>query len=103
TGGAAMSMELVDKIYDKYGIRVLEGYGLTETSPVVSFNPSIEANKPGSIGLPIWGVEVRVMREDDQFAAPGEEGEIVIRGHNLMKGYLNAPEANAATFRLGWL
>ncbi|MBI2423254.1 MAG: long-chain fatty acid--CoA ligase [Candidatus Hydrogenedentes bacterium] len=103
TGGAAMSMELADKIRDRYGIQVLEGYGLTETSPVVSFNPSPEKNRPGSIGLPIWGVEVQIMRPDGTFAKPGEEAEIVIRGHNLMKGYLNAPEATEAIFQGGWL
>lgn len=102
TGGAAMPVPLAAAFTKTFGVPVLEGYGLTETSPVVCWNPNPERNRPGSIGLPIWGVRMRIMREDGSFAAPGEEGEIVIRGHNVMKGYLNLPEITQEVFRQGW-
>jgi len=102
TGGAAMPVPLAAQFTGLFGVPVLEGYGLTETSPVVCWNPDAERNRPGSIGLPIWGVRMRIMREDGTFAGPGEEGEIVIRGHNVMKGYLNLPEVNQEVFRHGW-
>ncbi|HNR31795.1 MAG TPA: long-chain fatty acid--CoA ligase [Candidatus Hydrogenedentes bacterium] len=103
TGGAAMPVPLAAQFTERFGVPVLEGYGLTETSPVACWNPDAERNRPGSIGLPIWGVRMRIMREDGTFAAPGEQGEIVMRGHNVMKGYLNLPEVNAEVFRGGWL
>jgi long-chain acyl-CoA synthetase len=102
TGGATMPVALAQEFTERFGIPVLEGYGLTETSPVVSFNPSVEANKPGSIGKAIWGVRVQIMREDGSFAGPGEEGEVVVRGHNIMKGYYNKPEATAQVMQGGW-
>ncbi|MBI2431252.1 MAG: long-chain fatty acid--CoA ligase [Candidatus Hydrogenedentes bacterium] len=102
TGGSALPLELAREFTARFGIALLEGYGLTETSPVVSFNPSVAENKPGSIGKPIWGCRVRIMREDGSFAAPGEEGEVVVRGHNVMKGYHSKPEATGQTMLGGW-
>lgn len=102
TGGSAMPAELAARFTEMFHVPVLEGYGLTETSPVVCWNPSAEKNKPGSIGLPIWGVRMNVMREDGSFAAVGETGEVVVRGHNVMKGYWNRPELNAEVFKGGW-
>ena len=78
---------------ERFGCQVLEGYGLSETSPVASFNRRDRERKPGSIGLPIDGVEMRVVDETAEW--PGEVGEIAIRGHNVMKGYWNQPEATA--------
>jgi long-chain acyl-CoA synthetase len=103
SGGAALLPETGQAFTERFGIHVLEGYGLTETSPVVCWNPSVERNKPGSLGLPIWGVQMRIQREDGGWAEPGEVGEIVVRGHNVMKGYLNCPEVNADVMRDGWL
>jgi long-chain acyl-CoA synthetase len=80
---------------------ILEGYGLSETSPVASFNRAEKA-KAGSIGLPIDGVEMAVVGEDDQPLTPGEVGEIVIRGHNVMRGYWNRPDATSEALRGGW-
>jgi long-chain acyl-CoA synthetase len=74
---------------------VLEGYGLSETSPVASFNHPDRERKPGSIGTPIAGVEMRVVDDQRQEVAQGDVGEIAIRGHNVMKGYWNRPEATA--------
>lgn len=101
-GGSAMPKELSAKFTQLFNVPVLEGYGLTETSPVVCWNPDAERNRPGSIGLPIWGVRMNIMRDDGTFAGVGEEGEIVVRGHNVMKGYWNRPEINAEVFRGGW-
>jgi len=81
---------------------VLEGYGLSETSPVASFNHPDRERKPGTIGQPVEGVEMKVVDEDDNEVDQGEVGEIVIRGHNVMKGYWRKPEATEETIRDGW-
>jgi long-chain acyl-CoA synthetase len=102
SGGAAMPVEVMRGFEEKFGCMVLEGYGLSETSPVASFNPRNRERKPGSIGTPIEGVEMKVVDDDDNEVAPGEVGEIVIRGHNVMKGYWRRPEATAEAIKDGW-
>jgi len=79
----------------EFGCMILEGYGLSETSPVACFNHPDRERKPGSIGTPIEGVEMRLVDDGRRTAAPGEVGEIAIRGHNVMNGYWNRPEATA--------
>ncbi len=82
---------------------ILEGYGLSETSPVATFNRVDRPRRPGSVGLPAWGVEVKVVRDDGSPAAVGEPGEIAIRGHNVMKGYFRRPAATAEAIDCqGW-
>jgi long-chain acyl-CoA synthetase len=81
---------------------ILEGYGLSETSPVASFNHPDAERKPGSIGTPVEGVEMRVVGLDGGGLPPGEVGEIAIRGHNVMKGYWGRPEATAEAIPDGW-
>jgi long-chain acyl-CoA synthetase len=103
SGGSAMPVELLRGFEDAFGCKVLEGYGLSESSPVASFNPRDRERKPGSIGVPIRGVEMKVVDDDGHEVPRGEIGEIVIRGHNVMKGYWNKPEATAETLRDGWL
>jgi len=103
TGGAPMPRELAAAFHDRYGMEILEGYGLTETSPVVAFNVSQETNRPGSVGQAIYGCRVRVLRDDDSVADPEEVGEVVVRGPNVMQGYLKDPEGTAAAFHDGWL
>jgi long-chain acyl-CoA synthetase len=95
SGGAAMPVELMRAFEAQFGCQVLEGYGLSETSPVASFNRRDRERKPGSIGLPIDGVEMRVVDDDGTEVAQGEVGEIAIRGHNVMKGYWRRPDATA--------
>jgi long-chain acyl-CoA synthetase len=80
----------------------LEGYGLSETSPVASFNHPDRERKAGSIGTPVEGVDMRVVDWEGNEVAPGEVGEIAIRGHNVMKGYWRRPEATAAAIPDGW-
>jgi long-chain acyl-CoA synthetase len=102
SGGAAMPVELMRAFEQAFDCAILEGYGLSETSPVASFNQPGKVRKPGSIGTPIDGVEMRVVDEHDQEVPQGEVGEIVIRGHNIMKGYLGRPDATAEALRGGW-
>jgi long-chain acyl-CoA synthetase len=84
-------------------VPILEGYGLSETSPIATFNRVDRPRRPGSIGLPVWGVEVKILADDGSEAKHGEAGEIVIRGHNVMKGYFRRPEATAAAIDAqGW-
>jgi long-chain acyl-CoA synthetase len=93
SGGSAMPVELMRGFEDAFGCKVLEGYGLSETSPVASFNHPDRERKPGSIGTPVDGVEMKVVDDDGNDVPQGEVGEIVIRGHNVMKGYWRKPEA----------
>ena len=105
SGGAAIPGEVIRAFEEKFsGVVILEGYGLSETASTTTFNISAEQRKVLSIGKPIWGVEVRVVDGADKPLPPGPEniGEIVIRGHILMKGYYRNPEATAEAFGGGW-
>jgi long-chain acyl-CoA synthetase len=102
SGGAALPVEVLHGCEKAFGATILEGYGLSETSPVASFNQLGQERKAGSIGTPIEGVEMKVVDDDDNELAPGEVGELVIRGHNIMKGYWNRPDATAEAMRGGW-
>jgi len=102
SGGAAMPVEVMLAFNEKFNVKILEGYGLSETSPIAVFNRLDREVKPGSIGLPVWGVQVRVVDQDDHDVGTNEVGEIVIRGHNVMKGYYKRPEATAEAMRNGW-
>jgi long-chain acyl-CoA synthetase len=102
TGGASMPVEVLRGFEDAFGAKVMEGYGLSETSPVASSNHPHMERKPGSIGTPIEGVEMKVVDEEGEEAPRGEVGEIAIRGHNVMKGYWRRPDATAEAMRGGW-
>jgi long-chain acyl-CoA synthetase len=102
SGGASLPVEVLRGVEQAFGFRLLEGYGLSETSPVASFNHPDRPSKPGSVGTPIRGVEFGLRDEEDREVADGEIGEIVIRGENVMKGYWNQPEATAEAMRGGW-
>jgi long-chain acyl-CoA synthetase len=102
TGGASMPVEVLRGFEEVFGAIILEGYGLSETSPVACSNHPGRERKPGSIGTPIEGVEMRVVDEHDNPVEQGEVGEIVIRGHNIMKGYWQKPEATEEAMRSGW-
>jgi long-chain acyl-CoA synthetase len=102
SGGAPMPVEVMKEFERVFGIRVLEGYGLSETSPLACFNHFERPSKPGTVGQPIFGVDVKCFDENDREVAPGERGEVVIRGANVMKGYYKRPEATDETFRSGW-
>ncbi|MFC4507721.1 MULTISPECIES: long-chain-fatty-acid--CoA ligase [Streptomyces] len=103
-GGSSLPVEVLTEFEKRFGVPILEGFGMSETSGVATFNHRDRPRKPGSVGVPLWGVEVRVVREDGTEAAVDESGEIWLRGHNVMKGYLGRPEATAeAVDAQGWL
>jgi len=102
SGGASLPVEVLRAFESQFGTQILEGYGLSETSPVASFNHPDRERKPGSIGTPIRDVRMRVVDEQDAEVPVGEVGEIVIQGPNVMKGYWNRPDATAEAMRGGW-
>lgn len=102
SGGASMPVEVLKDFEEEFGVVILEGYGLSETSPGACFNRSSEERKVGSIGIPFWGVELKIVDENDEEAPVGERGELLVRGHNVMKGYYKNPEANEESMKNGW-
>lgn len=106
SGGASIPGGVLRGFEEKFGgVVILEGYGLSETASTASFNISAEQRKVLSIGKPIWGVQMAIVDPDGGPLPPGEEnvGEVVVRGHNVMKGYYKRPEATAEAIRGGWL
>ena len=95
SGGAALPMEILTAFEKEFGCPVIEGYGLSETSPVASFGRLDMERKPGTIGTPIEGVEMRIVDEEGKVLGVGDVGEVQIKGPNVMKGYWNMPEATA--------
>ncbi|MBD3783288.1 MAG: long-chain fatty acid--CoA ligase [Micrococcales bacterium] len=102
SGGSAMPLEVMKAFEEKFGCVILEGYGLSETSPVASFNMPDRERKPGTIGIAIPGCEMRCVDLDGNEVPVGEVGEIAIRGDNVMKGYWNKPDATAEAIPDGW-
>ncbi len=102
SGGAPMPVEVMKNFEETFGCTVLEGYGLSETSPVASFNQPDMERKPGSIGVPVRGVEMRLLDDDGNDVADGEVGEIAIRGENVMKGYWGREDATDEAIPDGW-
>ena len=103
SGAASLSVEVLKKFETKFHIPLLEGYGLTEASPVVSINP-LKKRKPGSVGLPIPGVDVKVVSEEGNPLPPDKEGELLVKGGNVMKGYYKLPDETKETIiKDGWL
>jgi len=102
SGGAPMPVALMREFETAFGVRILEGYGLSETAPVACFNQVYRPSKPGTVGPAIFSCEVRVVDADDQALPTGDAGEIVIRGHNVMKGYYKRPAETAEALRGGW-
>jgi long-chain acyl-CoA synthetase len=102
-GGSSLPVEIIRAVKERFGVTILEGYGLSETSPVATFSDPDSDPRPGSIGIPIWGVEVKLIDEMwNTVEGVDEIGEIAIRGHNIMRGYYNRPEATAEVMRDGW-
>ncbi|MER6945315.1 long-chain fatty acid--CoA ligase [Nonomuraea sp. NPDC000554] len=102
SGGAALPVEIHHRFHRRFGTTLLEGYGLSETSPLATFTPRDAEPRPGSIGKPVWGVEVDLIANDWTSVDAGQVGEIVVRGHNVMRGYYRRPEATAEVMRDGW-
>jgi len=102
SGGAPMPVEVMKDFERVFGVRVMEGYGLSETSPLTNFNHFAKPSKPGLVGQNIFAVEVRCVDENDEEVPTGTRGEVVMRGPNVMKGYYKRREETAAAFRNGW-
>ncbi|MGG5170630.1 long-chain-fatty-acid--CoA ligase [Pseudarthrobacter sp. J1738] len=106
SGGASLPLAVMDRFREVYDSEIYEGYGLTETSPVASFNHVGVPPRPGTVGTAVWGVDVEIARpevtDSIELLPTGELGELVVRGHNLFKGYLNRPDATAEAVVDGW-
>jgi long-chain acyl-CoA synthetase len=105
SGGASLPVEIITQFRQRFGVQILEGYGLSETSPLAMFSDPTREPRPGSIGVPVWGVELKLVDEEwNTVEGSGSDvvGEIAIRGQNVMTGYLRNPTATAAAVRDGW-
>jgi long-chain acyl-CoA synthetase len=102
SGGAAMPVEVMKAFESHFGISILEGYGLSETSPIATFSFLDHDRIAGCVGKAVWGTNVRIVDAEGAPVPTGDLGEIVVRGHNVMKGYYNRPEATAEAIRDGW-
>ncbi len=102
SGGAALPIEVLNQFREKFGISILEGYGLSETSPVACFNTLMKEQKPGTVGPAIDLCEVKIVDVSDNEVPIGETGEVVIRGTNIMKSYYNRPDATRDVLINGW-
>ena len=103
SGGSALPVQVLEDFEKRFGVPILEGYGMSEGSPVVTFNHLEIGRKPGSVGTPVWGVEVKLVDDNDNEVPRGEKGELCYRGHNVMKGYYKRPEVNAEVLKGGWM
>lgn len=103
SGGSSLPVALLHNFEEKFDVRISEGYGLSEASPVTCFNPLDRERIPGSIGTSIINVENKIINELGDELPDGEVGELIVRGPNVMKGYYKMPEETAATIRDGWL
>ena len=103
SGGASLPVKVIEDFERRFHVPIIEGYGMSEGSPVVTFNQLNIGRKPGSIGTPVWGVEVKLVDTEGKTVPVGEKGELLYRGHNVMKGYYKKPEETAQTIQQGWL
>jgi long-chain acyl-CoA synthetase len=103
SGGASLPVKVLEDFEKRFGVEIWEGYGMSEGSPVVTFNQKNTGRKPGSIGTPVWGVEVKLIDADGKEVPVGEKGELLYRGHNVMSGYFNKPAETAQALQNGWM
>lgn len=103
SGGASLPVQVLKDFEALYNVTIYEGYGMSEGSPVVTFNHPGRKRKPGSIGKPVWGVQVKLADENDQPIKPGEKGQLLYRGHNVMKGYYKKPKETEEALKGGWM
>ena len=103
SGGSALPVQVLHDFEKRFDVPIMEGYGMSEGSPVVTFNQLSIGRKPGSVGTPVWGVEVKLVDDNDNEVPQGEKGELCYRGPNVMKGYYKRPEVNKKVLKGGWM
>jgi len=103
SGGASLPLKVLEDFENRFNVPILEGYGMSEGSPIVTFNRTDIERKPGSVGKEVWGVSVKIVDDEGNEVPQGERGELIYKGHNVTKGYYKKPEANAKTLKNGWL
>ncbi len=103
SGGASLPVTVIEQFEKRFGIAILEGYGMSEGSPVVTFNQLAIGRKAGSVGTPAWGIEVKLIDTEGNEVPVGEKGELLYRGHNVTKGYYKNPEETSKVLKNGWL
>jgi long-chain acyl-CoA synthetase len=103
SGGASLPVKVLEDFEQRFKVPIIEGYGMSEGSPVVTFNDLKTGRKPGSVGMPVWGVEVKLVDTEGNEVAVGEKGELLYRGHNVIKGSYKKPEATATVLQNGWM
>ncbi|NML68707.1 long-chain fatty acid--CoA ligase [Chryseobacterium sp. RP-3-3] len=103
SGGASLPVKIINEFEDRFGVPIFEGYGMSEGSPVVTFNQLEVGRKPGSIGTPIWGVDVKIVDDHRNELPVGEKGELIYRGPNVMKAYYKKPTETEEVLKNGWL
>ncbi|MDR2705083.1 MAG: long-chain fatty acid--CoA ligase [Planctomycetaceae bacterium] len=103
SGGASLPLSIYNEFEKLFGFKIIEGYGLSETSPISCMTPAnVNVNKAGSIGLEFYGTQAKIIRQDGSNANINEVGELALRGHNIMKGYYKDPSATESAFINGW-
>lgn len=103
SGGSSLPQKTIEDFEDRFHVPIIEGYGMSESSPVVIFNQLDVGRKVGSIGTPVWGASAKVVDEEGGEVPVGEKGELVFRGPSIMKGYYNRPLESEAVLKNGWL
>lgn len=103
SGGASLPVQLLNDFESKFQVSIYEGYGMSEGSPVVSFNHPGQERKAGSIGKPVWGVQVKLVDDKGDKVSNGEKGQLLFKGHNVMKGYYKMPSASEEALKDGWM
>lgn len=103
SGGASLPLAVLNGFEKRFGVQILEGYGMSEGAPVVTFNDLRFGKKPGSIGTAVWGVKVKIVNAEGEELPVGQKGELVFKGHNVMKGYYQKPDDTNAVLKNGWM
>ncbi|CAH0207079.1 long-chain fatty acid--CoA ligase [Chryseobacterium sp. Bi04] len=103
SGGASLPIKIIDEFETRFGVPIIEGYGMSEGSPVVTFNQLTVGRKPGSIGTPVWGVEVKIVDDQCNELPVGEKGELIFRGPNVMKAYYKRSKETDEVLKNGWM
>eukprot|EP01132_Coremiostelium_polycephalum_P017029 gene17029-20419_t len=103
SGGAPLPFKIIQDFEERFKVPIIEGYGMSEGSPIVTFNQLQTGRKAGSIGTHVWGIDVKIVDEKGVEQATGVKGELIYKGHNVMKGYHNKPSETSEVLKNGWM